>query len=312
MSRRVEPRNVATLSIPSSEGLPRIWLRRFDRESRAASDRPHLHNFFELVLIEEGQGSHAVDGQRIEVGEGDVMWIAPGQIHDPSGLEDTTKWILAFGADALLPGQSDAIAFMGKAPHLSLLPFSMAHHASPARAEMPKERRISWFARLRQIEQEIASRPLGYALAARALLELTMLDLTRLLDANSSSRVLLDRPFLDTVFSFIEANYHKPIGLVDVARAVGRSPAHLTDRVHRETGKTVLGWITERRMAEARRLLLHGGGSVDEVAVAVGYGDPKHFSRQFRKMVGMPPMAWRRASLVCRARAPTEKSDTHT
>jgi len=40
------------------------------------------------------------------------------------------------------------------------------------------------------------------------------------------------------------------------------SLAYLTDLVRRETGKTVLSWIVERRMTEARRLLLETGQSV--------------------------------------------------
>lgn len=56
---------------------------------------------------------------------------------------------------------------------------------------------------------------------------------------------------LRKVFDFIEANYHRPITLEEVAQAVSYSPAYLTNMVRQQTGKTLYGWIIERRMAQA-------------------------------------------------------------
>lgn len=106
--------------------------------------------------------------------------------------------------------------------------------------------------------------------------------------------LLQSRPLLSHVFRFIEAHYQHSISLREVAEAVGRSPAYLTDLVRRETGKTVLSWIIERRMAEARRLLLETDQSVEQIAEAVGYFDRRHFSRQFLRLHKATPQVWRR------------------
>jgi len=95
------------------------------------------------------------------------------------------------------------------------------------------------------------------------------------------------------VFDFIEANYHQPIGLCDVAEAVGYSSAYLTDLVHRQTGQPVNRWIAERRMAAARSLLLETKQTVNQIAEAVGYQHEGHFFRQFRQYHGTTPQAWR-------------------
>ncbi len=106
--------------------------------------------------------------------------------------------------------------------------------------------------------------------------------------------LLQSQPLLSRVFRFIETNYQHSISLREVAEAVGRSPAYLTDLVRRETGKTVLNWIIERRMAEARRLLLETENSVEKIAEAVGYFDRRHFSRQFLRLHKTTPQTWRR------------------
>lgn len=119
-----------------------------------------------------------------------------------------------------------------------------------------------------------------------------LIDTARLA-AGLQKCLLQSQPLLNSVFSFIEAHYQDSISLREVAEAVGRSPAYLTDLVRRETGKTVLCWIVERRMAEARRLLLETNQSVEQIAEAVGYIDRRHFSRQFLRLHEATPQAWR-------------------
>jgi AraC-like DNA-binding protein len=102
-------------------------------------------------------------------------------------------------------------------------------------------------------------------------------------------------PQLSEVFDFIEANYHQPITLCDVAAAVGYSRAYLTNLVGSLTGQTVNRWIVERRMAEARSLLQDTNQSVEQIAQAVGYQNACHFFRQFRQHHGTTPQAWRKA-----------------
>ncbi len=102
-------------------------------------------------------------------------------------------------------------------------------------------------------------------------------------------------PKLEKVFQYIETYYDQSISLDDVARAVGYSPAYLTDLVRRQTGQTVHRWIVERRMAAAHTLLLETDQSVNQIAEAVGYQNPGHFFRQFRRTHGTTPQAWRQA-----------------
>ncbi|MCA1992631.1 MAG: response regulator [Coleofasciculus sp. S288] len=101
-------------------------------------------------------------------------------------------------------------------------------------------------------------------------------------------------PKLGEVFDFIEANHHQPITLNDVARAVGYSPAYLTDLVRRQTGQTVQRWIIKRRMAAACSLLLNTNQAANQIAEAVGYNDKNYFFYQFRQYHGMTPQMWRK------------------
>ena len=111
-------------------------------------------------------------------------------------------------------------------------------------------------------------------------------------DAPAERRI---EPLLAAVFDVIDARYHEPISLRDVADAVGLTTGHLTTVVGRRTGRTVQQWITERRMREARRLLADTDLAVGEIAHRVGYREAGYFVRRFRAAHGVPPAAWRRA-----------------
>lgn len=101
-------------------------------------------------------------------------------------------------------------------------------------------------------------------------------------------------PKLRAAFTFIEDHYRDPISLCDVARAAGYSSAYLTHLAQRHTGRTIKGWILERRMVRARKLLVSTAQPIESIAIAVGFTDAGYFTRQFRKLHETTPRAWRR------------------
>lgn len=109
----------------------------------------------------------------------------------------------------------------------------------------------------------------------------------------SSKSIFPSDPSLNDIFDFIEAHYHQPISLRDVAQSVGYSAAYLTDLVRRRTGQSVHRWITERRMVAACSLLLETDRPIDYIALAVGYRNTWCFFRLFRQSFGMTPRDWR-------------------
>jgi AraC-like DNA-binding protein len=98
---------------------------------------------------------------------------------------------------------------------------------------------------------------------------------------------------LAEVFAVIDRRHNERLSLRDVAHEVGMTPGHLTTVVRRRTGRTVQEWIIERRMAEARKLLMDNDITIQEAARRVGISDPGYFSRLFRRTHGMSPRDWR-------------------
>ncbi|TIV97422.1 MAG: helix-turn-helix domain-containing protein, partial [Mesorhizobium sp.] len=74
---------------------------------------------------------------------------------------------------------------------------------------------------------------------------------------------------------------------------------HLVDKAsHQVLGSGVRQAIGERRLVEAKRLLLFTIRTIEDIAYESGFNDPAYFSRFFRQAVGMAPAAWRKKRVV--------------
>ncbi|WLE00746.1 helix-turn-helix domain-containing protein (plasmid) [Agrobacterium leguminum] len=76
---------------------------------------------------------------------------------------------------------------------------------------------------------------------------------------------------------------------------LGTTPHLLTKACRDAHGLSVKAFVDERRLLEAKRLLLFTVRSVENVAYEVGFRDPAYFSRFFRLRTGEPPGEWRMA-----------------
>jgi AraC-like DNA-binding protein len=256
----------------------------------------HAAPCFVVVFVESGAGEYAVDVARCEAVAGDLFLLPPGCAHGPCGSHAMVRWTVAFGADALDPAGSDADLYLSLPDQLFLSAFVHVPGAMRRRVSVPSAERPNWTVRFADLARELAGAERGAREAAHALLELLLIDVARLTDPEPGTPAPQTRPLLASVFRFIERRFRAPIGLADVAKAVARSPSYLTDLVRRETGRTVQQWIIERRMAEARRLLLASDVRVKDVAPQIGYDDAGHFIRQFRRAHGTTPQDWRLTS----------------
>jgi AraC-like DNA-binding protein len=290
----------ATYGIVPAPGELPVWV--WPLGALVGSDRPreeHSHEFPGLVYFDGADGTVTLGGRTEQVRAGDLYVIAPGDVigrHTPSlrsPPHGSFGWGVMFTPDALgaeVPG-----AYLAWRTHPLLFPFVRGSGSGPLRLPVPEPERPALRDRVLALERELTDRPEGYREAARAHLVLLLVAVSRLA-ADLVGDLRADRePLLAAVFEVIEARYADALSLRDVARAVSVSPGHLTTTVRRRTGRTVQEWITERRMVQARRLLVGSGLSVAEVGRRVGYPDAGYFARVFGRAHGVSPARWRQA-----------------
>jgi AraC family transcriptional activator of pobA len=274
-------------------GVPPVGAMRLGRGFSGVRPGAHSHDFLVLDYFERDGGSLRLGDKQWRVEAGDVYLIAPGEVADASGLEAAEGWGVFFPPEVL--GSGAPGAFLSWRAHPLLFPFVRGAAGGAQRLKVPPAQRSSWSEHLWALELELGQRHEGYREAVLARLTLLLVGVGRLAADVVGDLRLKDEPLLAEVFGFIEDRYSERISLKDVARAVSLSPGYLTTVVRRKTGRTVVEWIAERRMAEARRLLVQTDLTVEEVGRRVGYVDAGYFVRSFRSTHGATPLGWRRA-----------------
>lgn len=91
---------------------------------------------------------------------------------------------------------------------------------------------------------------------------------------------------------FLEAHLSNPIRLNDIGRAVGASPAYLTDVFSRVEGVSLHQYLTRLRLARALVELPHTD-DLTMLALETGFSSHSHFSAAFRRAFGCTPSEFR-------------------
>lgn len=102
------------------------------------------------------------------------------------------------------------------------------------------------------------------------------------------------RDVLRRAVQYIDQNYtDKTISLNDVAKAVDISANYFSAVFSQEMGMTFVEYLTQKRMEKAKQLLRQSGKRSGDIALEVGYRDPRYFSFIFKKTQGCTPRAYR-------------------
>ncbi len=110
------------------------------------------------------------------------------------------------------------------------------------------------------------------------------------------------------VVAYIESNISLSFCVADLAGIVKLSISHFF-RAFKETfGQPPLVYVKARRMRHARVIMLSTREPLAQIALDCGMSDQAHFSRVFRKVVGISPSLWRRVQSESMSVAPIESS----
>jgi AraC-like DNA-binding protein len=89
--------------------------------------------------------------------------------------------------------------------------------------------------------------------------------------------------------AWIRAHYNRPLRIETIAAVAAMSVATLHRQFKAATGMSPIGFQKSLRLQEARRMLVAGDLSAGHVAEAVGYTSPTQFSREYKRVYGLPP-----------------------
>ena len=250
----------------------------------------HVHPEYELILVLHGGGYRIVGDNISRLAAGDLVLVGPGLPHiwqdeqGPDGIKSVDFILIQFEDRVLLDG---LLRFPAMEPvrRLLLRAGRGLHVVGTTRNRVTAlmkhmaevkgmERVLHFFQILVVLAASDDCRPIaspGFA-------------------ANSS---FYDQERMDRVFQFLNRQIAQEVRLSQAAEIVHLSEGAFSRFFREHTGKTFPQFVNELRIGRACSLLMEGDLNVTEVAYECGFTNLSNFNRQFLRLKGLSPRAFR-------------------
>ena len=248
-------------------------------------DRPHQLSFHDLTLVTRGRGSFWLDDCEYRVEPGVILCTSPGQVRRWK-VETLDGLCLFFPAEFLESYFSDPL-FLHRLPYFGAVP-----GAATVSTTGRDRRRLTRV--LSEMHHELRRLRGDSSHALRARLYEVLVSVSRWHEAQHNGAHHAPDRVTVRYRALVAAEARSEHRVAPYARQLAVSPNHLNALCRRHLGLTAKQVIGERLGIEARRLLRHSDASIAEIAFALGFCDPSHFTRFFRRHAGCGPRTYRR------------------
>lgn len=253
----------------------------------------HTHDYVEVVYMCRGKTVHIVNGERIELQEGDLLFLGQNATQEimPAGRDDiAVNFIILpqfFEKSLEMLGEEESplrrfiIGNLLKEEHPSCLHF-----------------RVADILPIRNLVENLIWTLLNNTPNKRNVHQITMgLLIMQLLSC--TDRIVYrsrEEEAVLQIFRYIEENYRDG-SLQEAADRLHYDYFWLSREISCRTGKTYTELLQEKRLTQAAYYLKHTRDGIEEIAAAVGYANKSYFYRIFTEKYGMSPGAYRKKAI---------------
>ncbi len=251
----------------------------------------HSHDFFELVYIQSGFCLHESSKAGTLLVEGDLFLVPPGVEHRYLGTGQISLFNCLFVKSAIslfeqeltsLPALNDL--FEKDVP----VSFPKLH------LDLDEQKRFSRL--FKQMIKDMGEKESGWEMRVRCQLACLLIDVSRAFQKHvSAPNELNPYPnYVSHALKIINDRYSDTeLSVSMIAQETGVTPDYLSRQFKLLTGVGVQEYLRRYRFAKATELLI-SGASVGDVSESVGFASLCHFSREFKKELGVTPSAYAR------------------
>lgn len=251
----------------------------------------HYHEFCKILLLVSGSGGYTVDGQRYSLQSGDIVLVDSHSVHRPefepgAAYERIILYISPeFLRKASVPGCDLTECFRPEQGHV-------------LRPEEPERKKL--FALAESLERELAGEDYGRVILSNAAVLRLLVQIGRSLrraDAPRPGPVTPGNERVAAIVRYLDRHLTEDICIEGLSEQFFLSKYHMMRLFRRETGSTIHGYLTERRLMMARELI-QGGMSATDACFRSGWRSYCSFSRAYGKRFGSTPTGRRDAAAL--------------
>ncbi len=248
----------------------------------------HMHNFFEIAYVSNGEGYHFINGKRYRITAGDYMIIDTTASHYYDG--DVEILNLIFKPKFLDRGYREIktvkelykkIGFNDDYALIPADPLHYIYHNDDVREK------------ILQVKDEIENKKIGYEDYARLLVMQIIIQAMRSICSVKSSNT--DKSPVKYIEKYVYEHYDENISLSALSAELGYSLPYISRRFKQLTSLTFSEYLQSTRMQIACDLLTnYPEMSLEDIASKVSYSDIKYFTSIFKKYIGVTPSLFKK------------------
>ena len=251
----------------------------------------HYHEFYKILLLVSGSGGYTVDGQRYALQSGDIVLIASHSVHRPEFEPGAVyeRIILYISPDFLRRSSQ---------PDCDLTACFAASRGHVLRPEEPERKKL--FSLATALERELAGEGFGRVLLCHSAVLRLLVHIGRSLgrsDAPQPGPVTPGNERVSAIIRYLDRHLSEDISIDELAERFFLSKYHMMRLFRRETGATIHGYLTERRLAMARELMASGLSATD-ACFRSGWRSYSSFTRAYGKRFGSTPTGRRDTAVL--------------
>ena len=248
--------------------------------NKATIVREHRHtNLYELTVVTSGAGYVSTNQVSSPVRTGDIYINMPGDLHRIESSRDD-------------PLKFDFLAFTVHEPQFQMFEDIVQRVASPEKRIIQDERISSLV--VDAIAETIGDEPYSVTVLGGIYRQIIAYLLR---DIQGLSRKIAEPRHGDilcyNIMHYIDTHIYTMKGLDELSAFFGYSYGYLSAQFHHMTSRTLSDYYLERRLEEARVLLVTTRRTIAEIADQLRYSSGYALSNAFRKRFGMSPKFYR-------------------
>ena len=250
----------------------------------------HTHDYVEVVYMCAGHTVHIVNGNRIELNQGDLLFMNQSATHE---ILEAAQQDLAVNFIVLPEFFNNVLTIMGE-EETPLRRFLVDCLCGQSRGAGFLHFKVADITPIQNLIENLLFTLLQETPSKRKMSQLTMALLfmqlmghTETLDTTDTEQATIFK-----VLTYIETRYAQG-SLTQLADQLHYDLYSLSREIKRKTGKNYTQLVQEKRLAQAAFLLKNTDRNVDDIANAVGYENIGYFHRIFREAFGLSPRNYR-------------------
>ena len=250
----------------------------------------HTHDYIEIVYMCRGKTIHIVNGTRIELRAGELLFLGKNAKHEILKAEREDIGVNFI----ILPHFFDTPLAMLKDEESPLTALILTSLNNTDETGGYLHFRVSNIPTIQNLIENLLHTIISKTPNKQKINQTTM-GLLLLHLVNHTDKLAYENAedaLIGNVLRYIEENYREGT-LSDMAKVIGYDFFRLSREIKRNTGKTYTELVQEKRLAKAAFLLKNTEMKVSDISVSVGYENESYFHRIFTMRFGKTPKKFR-------------------